>query len=264
MRTVFAAVTLSFLSFASGFAQHAPVIQVIRETVKEGKGAAHQKTEMEYVRAFQKAKSSGYYVALESLSGPNQVLFVAPMESFAFQEQMRNDAEKDPLKTDLEMAEAHDGELRESSHTMWAVYRDEMSYRPEAFEHEKARFVSIATYRIRFGKEEEMMKSAKMILDAYKKANLQISLLCYQAIAGAPAGTYLFFESMDSLKVMDGMQSRSKAYREAMGQDNLRQLMGSASELFTFVENNLFAINPKMSYVSKKTQDADPAFWRSK
>jgi hypothetical protein len=28
--------------------------------------------------------------------------------------------------------------------------------------------------------------------------------------------------------------------------------------------STLFSINPRMSYVSKETEDADPAFWRPK
>ena len=27
------------------------------------------------------------------------------------------------------------------------------------------------------------------------------------------------------------------------------------------MENTIFALSPKMSYVSKETEDADPAFW---
>ena len=46
-----------------------PVLQILRETLKEGKGASHERTEAEYVQAFRKSKSEGYYLAVSSLSG---------------------------------------------------------------------------------------------------------------------------------------------------------------------------------------------------
>ncbi len=50
-----------------------------------------------------------------------------------------------------------------------------------------------------------------MILDGYKKANLAESVVCYQIIAGAPNGVYLFLIPMDSLKQLDSGPANDKA-----------------------------------------------------
>jgi hypothetical protein len=255
---------LSVFGVCCLYAQPAPVLQIIRETVKEGKGAAHAKTEMEYVRAFRKANFPAHYVALAAMSGGADVLFVGPYESFTQAEQLQKESEKEPLKSEIEMADAHDGALREPSRTMWAVYRPDMSYRADDWEAGKTRFVSVATYRTRPGKESDMRRGAAEIIEAYKKSELPVRFLCYQVIAGAPSGTYLFFEPMESLKPFDEMPTRQKAFREAMGEENFNKLMSGANDMFVYMDNNIYSVNPKMSYVSSKTESSDPAFWRPK
>jgi hypothetical protein len=269
MRTVLGFVALSAVGVVPVFSQEppagpAPVVQIMREVIKEGKGAAHEKTEMEFVRAFRKAKFPGHYLALTAMSGSGEVWFLDPYPSFATWEQYQKEQDKEPLKSELEMAESHDGVLREPGRSMWAVYRKEMSYRPEKLNVGKTRFVTIGTYRVRLGHDEDMHSGAKAILEAYEKGNIDATLLCYQVIEGASAGTYLFFSTMGSLKTMDDFPARQKALTEAMGADNYRQLMKGSGDTFVSIDSNLFAVSPRMSYVAKATADEDPEFWNPK
>ena len=48
---------------------------------------------------------------------------------------------------------------------------------------------------------------------------------------------------------------------EAIGDDHQKMMKG-AGDVFTSIEYNVYAVDPGMSYVSKETEDADPAFWR--
>ncbi|HVP46502.1 MAG TPA: hypothetical protein VMT32_07960 [Bryobacteraceae bacterium] len=270
VRRLLGIVALSAVNFAPLFSQEhesggpPPVLQILREAVKQGKGPAHEKTEMEWVRAFRKAKFPGHYIGLDSLSGPGDAWFLEAYPSFAAAAEYREAEDKEPLKSEVESADAHDGALRESSRTMWAVYRPEMSYRPEKLNVGKTRALSIGTYRVKLGHDDDFKAGAKAILDAYQKANIDATLLCYQVIEGAPSGTYMFFSTMESLKTMDEMPARQKALMDAMGADNYRQFMKGSGDIFVSIESNLFTVNPRMSYVSKATEDADPEFWRPK
>jgi hypothetical protein len=87
------------------------VIQISREVIKEGKGAAHSRTEQAEVNAFRKNKFPFHYLALSTISGPNEVLFLEAYPSFAAVEQGYQEADKAPLKSEFEQAEARDGEL---------------------------------------------------------------------------------------------------------------------------------------------------------
>jgi len=270
MKRLLGIVALSALNFAPLFSQEQgqggppPVLQILHEVIKQGKGAAHEKTEMEYVRAFHKAKFPGHYLGLDALSGQADAWFLSPYPSFAAAEQYRDLEEKEPLKSEVEAADAHDGALRESERIMWAVYRPEMSYRPEKLNVAKTRAVSMATYRVKLGHDEDFRAGAKAILEAYEKANIDATLLCYQVTSGAPSGTYMFFSTMESLKTLDETPARQKALMEAMGADNYHQIMKGSGDTFVSIESNIFAVNPRMSYVSKATEDADPDFWRPK
>jgi hypothetical protein len=66
------------------------------------------------------------------------------------------------------------------------------------------------------------------------------------------------------MKEMDEMPTRQKAMAEAMGADRLQSLMKGTGDTFVSIETNLFAVNPRMSYVSKDVEDAAPEFWRPK
>ena len=65
------------LAFAQSPAPNEPpaVIQIAREAIKEGKGAAHRKVEADYTNTFRKNKYPFHYLALSPESGPNEVLF---------------------------------------------------------------------------------------------------------------------------------------------------------------------------------------------
>lgn len=240
------------------------MLQILREGIKQGKGPAHEKTEMELARVFRKAKFSGHYLGLDSMSGPGDAWFLTPYPSFAAVDQYHEEQEKEPLKSESDAADSRDGALRESERAMWAVYRPDMSYRPEKLNVAKARAVTIGTYRVKLGHDEDFKAGAKAILGGYEKANIDVTILCYQVIEGAPSGTYMFFSTMESLKTMDEGPARQKALMEAMGADNYGQIMKGSGDTFVSIESNLFAVNPRMSYVAKATEDADPDFWRPK
>ncbi len=255
------------LGFAQSAAENGPpaVIEIAREAIKEGKGAAHRKVEQDFAGALRKNKFPYHYLGLSAESGPNEVLFLQAFPSFAAIEEADKLDQKAPLKSDLELAEARDGELRSESRSMTAVFRKDLSYMPaNMLPVGKIRYVMIETYRMRLGQNDKFMESAKVLLAGYQKANIPMSILCYQVIAGAPSGVYMFLMPMDSLKPLDNDQANDKALSDAVGAGVLKQLTKSEGEVFQTIESNLYSVSPEMSYVTKEEEDADPAFWRPK
>jgi hypothetical protein len=240
------------------------VMGIIRESIKEGHSAAHEKVEADWAGAMRKHNFPFYSLALTSMTGPGEVWFLLPSKSFAEVEQAGQELQKPGLKTEIEMLDARDGELRSNSRTMYAVYRKDMSYRPELVKIGKARYVGITTFRLKLGHMSDFSEGSKKFLDANEKAGVKAPTVAYQVIAGAPDGMFLFMEPMESLKTVDEIPARDKAVSEAMGNEEFQQLMKGAGDVFTSIEYSMFAVNPRMSYVSKKTEDVDPAFWRPK
>jgi hypothetical protein len=146
---------------------------------------------------------------------------------------------------------------------MTAVYRPDLSYlAANAVSLGKTRYFMISTHRLRLGHEEDFTAGAKMIVSGLRKAMSDGSLISYQVIAGAPVGTYLFLEPMGSLKDLDSEPARDKAMADAIGSDNFRRLTKGEGDVFESIQSTLFAVSPSMSYVTKETEEEDPAFWR--
>src|SRR6188474_2808740 len=66
------------------------VLQIFREVVKPGHSAAHATTEAGWPAAFSKANAPGNYIALTSVSGPNEAWFITGYDSFAAYEKDTN------------------------------------------------------------------------------------------------------------------------------------------------------------------------------
>jgi hypothetical protein len=254
-----------------GFAQSTPsndppaVIQIARESIKEGRGAAHRKVEQDFANTYRKNKFPFHYLGLSVEAGPNEVVFLSAYPSFAAMEEADKLSQKAPLKNDLDLVEARDGELRSESRSMTAVYRKDLSYFPaNPLPVGKFRYVMIDNYRVRLGQNDKLMAGAKMLLAGYQKSNFPMSILCYQVIAGAPSGVYLFLIPMDSLKQLDSMPADDKALADAVGADALSSLTKSEGDVFQTMETTLYSVSPEMSYLPKEDEDADPAFWRPK
>jgi hypothetical protein len=246
-------------------AQPPAVILIGREVIKQGKSAAHRKTEQEYVSAFRKAKFPYYYLGLSIESGPPEAWFLSGFPSFAALEDNDKLSEKAPLKTEIEMADAHDGELRADAHSMTAVLRKDLSYMPaNGTPLGKTHYVAIDMYRARLGHEQEVAEGGKQLLAGYEKAKLDATIIGYQVIAGAPSGTFIFLIPMASLKQMDDAMNNNKALAEAMGAENLQRIQKGEGDVFQTMETFLFAVSPEMSYLPKDVEDMDPGFWRPK
>jgi hypothetical protein len=215
----------------SGQAQnHEPpaVMGIIREAVKEGHSAAHEKVEADWAGAMRKHNFPYHDLALTSMTGPNEALFLLAFKSFAEVEEAGKEMQKPTLRAEIDLLEGRDGELRSTSRTMYAVYRKDMSYRPDLVNIGKTRYVGISTFRLKLGHMEEFMEGSKN--GAHDKAGLKEPMVAYQVIAGAPDGLFLFMEPMESLKMVDEMPAHDKAVAEAMGNEEFQRMMKGAGD----------------------------------
>ena len=255
------------LGFAQSTPQNGPpaVLQISREMIKEGKGSAHRRVELDYANAYRKNKFPYHYLGLGTMSGPNEAVFLAAYPSFAAIEDADKLSGKGTLKNDLDLVEARDGELRSESRSVTAVFRPDLSYFPaQPLPVSKFRYMMIDNYRVRLGQNDAFAAGAKMLLDGYKKANLDFSVICYEVVAGAPNGVYLFLLPMDSLKAMDAARANNKALADAIGEDSIKRLTKGEGEVFQNMESTLYSVSPDMSYLTKEDEDADASFWRPK
>jgi len=243
------------------------VLQIFREEVKQGKNAAHETVEAGYVQAFTKAKFPSYYLGMAAVSGPNEAWFTVAYDSFAALEKDRQSIEKTPaLAQQLAQLDQQDGEFRTGGRILLAVYRRELSIRPDRVMANvpRSRYFNILTARARPGRDAEFAQAIRIYLAALEKADENAAGAAYQVVSGAPAGTYLFFIPMKSLQEIDANRARESAVNQALGAEDGQKLLKLISEVFLTNESAIFAFSPKMSYVSKEFAAADPDFWTPK
>jgi hypothetical protein len=245
------------------------VLLLEREEIKPGKGAAHEKEAHGFVQLAGRAKSEAHWLGLSPLSGnENDAVFLIRYPSFEALEKDRMNfmkAEGGAVMADLEKLEALGQDMHASQRAMLAVLREDLSYRlkditADSIAH--SRYVEIETFRVRLGHSGEFGEGAKTYFSAMEKANVNTPVALYQVISGAPGGTYVAISAMKSLKEMD--VDNDKAVNAALGEENGKKLQTLERDSVMSIESNLYAINPKMSYVSRQMAGIDPGFWTPK
>jgi hypothetical protein len=237
------------------------VLRIFREDIKQGMDAAHERSENAFMTEAARAKYPANIIGMTSITGPSQAWFLEAHDSFnAISTTL---AAFDKPDADFAKLDALDGELRSGSTSWIAVYRPDLSFHGQELLQNlpKARFFNIDMIRIQPGHDHEFAELRHMVVDAAQRAISDQPVAVYQIVSGLPAGTYLSFEPITSLKTMDASDDRTREMYRAMGSTTTRRYVKAVADEITSQESRLFAINPKMSYVSKEFAAGDPNFW---
>jgi hypothetical protein len=246
---------------------HGPpkVLAVFREFVKPGKGGStHEKAESAFVQAYARAKWATHYLAAESTSGKPRVLFLTGYDSFEAWEKDINAQQKNPaLSAALERAQAADGELLSDADAGALNYRDDYSLRAASVDIPHMRYFEISLFHVRPGHEKEWDSLVKLVMATYEKIP-DTHWATYEAVYGQDGGTFIVFNPMKSASEIDRGFAQSKEFMTALGEDGMKKLSELSAESISSSQTNLFAFNPRMSYVSDEWIKADPDFWKPK
>jgi hypothetical protein len=265
--------SLAFVGASMAAAQDAPstpsipmVLQITREFVKPYKGgAAHDKTESAFIAAQTKAKFPVYYIALNSMSGKSRALFLTDYASFADWEKDNKIVDNNPtLAAELERASVADGELLDEVDSMVYTYDADLSYHPHA-DISHAHYMEITVFKVRLGHRKEWHELTKMVTDANDKAGTSSHWATFEPAYGVDDGTYILLTADNSMADIDKGFAESKKFIEAMGgEEGMKKIDDLYGSIVESSHTELFAINPKQSYVNDDFIKADPGFWKPK
>ncbi len=251
----------------SGAAMHRPpkVLLIIREFLKPGKaGMTHEKSESAFVQAFTHANWPTHYLAVDSMSGKSRALFLVGYDSMAAWEKDNRATEKNAaLSAAVDRATAADSNLLDAVDQGVFTFNEDYSLRSDV-NIAQMRYFEIEVFRIRPGHHKDWDDAVKMVKAAYEKAMPDAHWATFENVYGAPGGTYLVFTPMKSLAEADQMMGEDKKFMAAMGAEGMRRLSELSAAAIEFSETNLFAFNPRESYVSPEWVKADPEFWKPK
>jgi len=240
------------------------VLYINREFIKPGKsGAAHDRTESAFVKAMSNAKSTNYYLALNSLSGKPRALFLSGYPSFeAWQKSMMEDIRNATLSAALDRAAVADGELLDAyDQTAW-FYREDQSMN-QTGGLVGIRLFELEVFQVKPGHEEEWETIVKMVKDAYAKIP-GAHWAMYQNVYGREQPSYLVITPRKSASEIDSDFANSKQFADAMGPEGMKKLGELSASAIASSETNIFVVSPKMSYMGEGLAKADPEFWGHK
>jgi hypothetical protein len=238
------------------------VLTIFREEVKYGHSAAHETLEAGWPAAFAKAKSPHSYIAITSITGPNEAWFLQPFADWkGLGESMKLESGDPVLAAELARLSKADAEHVNAGRTLHLVGRPDLSAGtfPSVA---KARFYEVTIFRVRTGHERRFEEQAKVFQAAYKKAAPEASFRVYQVAAGMPGPTYMVFSSVPALADLDKGQAMEMAVFGTFSADQMQALQKFSAEGLINAETQRFAVNGRMSYVDDATASQDPGFWR--
>jgi hypothetical protein len=240
------------------------ILQITREYTKPYKGgAAHDKTESAFVDANRKAKFPANYVGMNSLTGKARSLYMTRYSSFAeWEKDNALMAKNASFAAEIERSGLADGELLEEVDSAVYSLDDELSFHSHN-DIQNHRFYQVFAFHVRPGHEKEWHEVVKMVKDAHEKAGDGAHWGMYRLMFGGEGGTYVALTGDPSMSAIDDGFMGQKKYLEAMGGEEgmakLEALFGAAVDTS---HTEIFAVNPKQSYVSDDWIKADAAFWK--
>lgn len=256
------------LAQAPGGEMHAPprVLLIIREDIKPGMMTVHNRHSASFAGIFDKLQTANHRIAMVSVAGSeNEVVYLTAGESFADLERITRDTDRKmenrsgAMGAEMERLDKEAPALHAGMRDMLAVFRPELSYKPEV-DIATMRYFALTTVRVRPGQEDQYAESVRTLVNvARDKAKAEMHVAGYQVIAGATGTTYLFFRPMKSLAEYD--LRVGPRTREAMTEDQKKKADKITSESVMFTETSVYAFNPRMSYLPKEFTSRDSAFW---
>lgn len=239
------------------------VLQITREWVKAGKaGMVHDKSESAFVQAMAEAKSPTHYTAMCSLSGKSRCLYLTGYSSFdAWQKDQEAVAKNKDLSAKLDAALVEDGDLLDSVDQAVLTYDEDLSYHAPG-PTPQARFMEITEFHVRLGHNKDFADLAKMYSAACEKAGSSAHWAMFHLEYGGAGGTYLLLSSDKSMAEIDSGFAEGKKIQAAMGDEGMKKFLELEVAAVENVNTQLFAINPRQSYVSDEWIKEDPDFWK--
>jgi len=263
---------LAVLAPAALAAQAAPaaptynVLYIYRETVKPGKGVAHDAHEGAWARAAAAAKPPTGFLALSAMSGAPENWYISAYESWAAYEAANKATAANAALTAVnDKFSAKEDEFLSDARGMALTFRQDLSYGGPA-DLAACRYFSITRISVRPGHTEEYEANRKLTKAAHESGKLADSYTMWQAASGAPAGTYFIFAARKSLSEIDeGAAIHGASYQAALGgPDGQKKMAANTAAAVISTQNDIFAFAPQQSIAPAAWVAADPGYWKHK
>jgi len=239
------------------------LLLIDREIVKFGKEMGHEKNEAGYARAEALAKSPDHYLAVTTVSGPDEAWFLIGFDSYADWQKAREYDDQPKVKALVEPFSEKDLDYVSNGSLVIATYNEKWSYHPNMNVAEM-RFFEVETIHRLPGHDKEWEELVALYQATATKANIDEHDIFYEVHYGGENGTLLIFTPRKSLADLDAAMGAGEAFDNALGTDGQKRWADLAQATIASDSAELLAINPSMSYPLDEWVKSDPDFWKPK
>ena len=242
------------------------VLSIYRESVKAGKGPAHDAHETAWAGALVAAKSPNRFIAATALTGPSEIWYIAAYPGWADLEKANATAISNPALAAIQKQYVPaESEYLNDARQMTLRPRAELSYGGPG-DLPNTRYLSVTRISVRPGHTAEFEEARKMIKAAHEAAKLTDHFSVWESTSGALGSTFYTFVARKTLAELDSAAAlHGAAYTAALGgeegQKKLAALIGGA---VVNQETDHFEFTPSQSVPPDEWVTANPGFWKRK
>jgi hypothetical protein len=253
--------------FHAGYAQQIQtppaVLQIYRDPVKPSKMAEYSRVEGEAAQACARA-STWPYLAIQSITGPQEVWFISGFDSYAAMERSAEPfARNAALSAELNRLLEAKTSLVADPRAVYAHYRDDLSSNA-ALVQPHTRFFTVTIVTVRPGHEREFEEIHRTLKTARQRAGTADNRVVYQVVSGMPRNIYLIFSAHRSLQNAGAALDPAVDDYSADVDDSSRGRLDDYTRVSAVSsETWLFSVSPPMSNPAGEWIADDPEFWRS-
>jgi hypothetical protein len=240
------------------------VFTVYRESVKVGKGDAHDAHEAAWAWAMAATKDPAPFIAMSALTGPTEIWYMAAFPTWA--EYEKSTEQTSPAaKAVNKQYRPTEADYLNDARSMILRPREELGYGGPA-DLPNMRYVSVTRVSVRPGHTSEYEDARKMVKAAHEAAHLTDRYAVWEVTAGAPAGTFYQMVARKTLVELDsGAVIHGAAYQAALGgEEGQKKLAALIAAAVVSQETDQFEFTPSQSVPPPAWITANPGFWKPK
>lgn len=233
--------------------------------LKPGLEAVYAKAQGDQVQAMRAARAPGNFIGMWSITGTDRVLYLHGFATFAqAQEDHETTFAMKNLVDALNASNAAQAPQIVAEHDSIYSFEKDLSLN-SSLDISKMRFMRIIIFHVRSGHDDDFQRIAKQFVKAYQSAIPDANWAMFQKIFGVGSdNTYILVTPMESLATVDAMHAGSKKFADTVGEGQVQMLFNGLDAAVESSESDLFAFDPRLSYVPDSWLSASPDFWGKK
>jgi hypothetical protein len=105
------------------------------------------------------------------------------------------------------------------------------------------------------------LKNRHIVLEAHKKAAVEEHMMIYQVSSGFPGTTFLVIRPVETFEGLDLEKRHGDHYMKILGDENRKELHELFAASVQSQEEEYYAVDPGMSYVTASWAGSEKEFW---